>query len=114
MLAEIKYEFSANLTYTELPLLPPKMTTDMKSLSGSAGGLGAVILPSVGHVQFEFLLLLLTASGVAVFGVAISVITWTAWAVLARASNAGQSDLLVRTLDENAGASGRNTTGGVA
>ena len=46
------------------------------------------------------------AAGVAGSGVAVSVSAGAAWAVSACAGKAGHSAPLVRTLDDNAGASG--------
>ena len=84
----------------------------MTSLSGSEGVLGDAISPSIGWAQFEFLLTLLTTASVVVSVAELSVRTWYVWAVLARAGRSGHSAPLVRTLIENAGASGWKTTGG--
>ena len=54
------------------------------------------------------------ASGAAGSGVAVSVRAGAAWAVSARAGRSGHSSPLGRTLGDNAGASWRKTTGGVA
>ena len=43
MLTELEGEFSVDLTYYELLLLPPKLDTNVTSLSGLAGGLGDAI-----------------------------------------------------------------------
>ena len=64
--------------------------------------MGNAILPSVGRAQFEFILLLYTAAGVAVLGAAVLVSAWTAWEVLERASKSGHSDPLVWIMGYNA------------
>ena len=106
VLANIKGEFLVDLTYSELPSLPPKLAAGIPSLSGSAGGLGDMIGLSVDHTQLGFLLPLPIASGVAVLGTTVSVRTWTVWAVLARCGKADHSAPLARKLVENAIASG--------
>ena len=68
VLADIKGKFLVNSAYSWSPPLPPTLAADVKSLSGSAGGLVDAIVPSVGHANFEFLLTLLTAAAVAVSG----------------------------------------------
>ena len=74
LLDELRGEFSFDSAYSELPSLPPKLTANVTSLSGSAVGLGGLFLPSVGHAQFEFLLLLPTAVGVTVSGEVIEIL----------------------------------------
>ena len=74
----------------------------MTSLSGLLGGLGNAILPSVGCAQFVFILPILMVAGVSGLGLSVSVSAWVAWAVSARASNAGHLDPIVRILGENA------------
>ena len=43
VLAELKGEFLVDLTYSDSPLLPPKISADVTLLSGLAGGLGDTI-----------------------------------------------------------------------
>ena len=90
------------------------MASGVTSLSGLAGRLGGAILPSVLRVQFEFILPLLAATGMSGSGALVMVSAGSAWSVLVRAGEAGHSSPLVRTLGENAGASGFKTTRGVA
>ena len=101
MLSEIVGNLLVNSTYSELPSLPPKMAVDVMSLSGSAVGLGDTFGPSVGHAQFQYLLPLLTASGVVVLGAAVLVSAWVAWSVSALAGKAGHYSPFVRTIGEN-------------
>ena len=66
-------------------------------MSRSVERLGDAVLPSVGHVRFEFIFPLPTAAGVVGLGAAVSVSTGATWAVQARVSKAGQSSPLGRT-----------------
>ena len=106
VLAEIEGEFLTDLMYSKSLSLPPKLVTDMASLSGLKGVLGDAILPYAGRALFEFLLLLPKAAGVALLGVAVPVSTWAVWVVSERSRKAGHSDPLARKLDDNAGVSG--------
>ena len=57
-------------------------------------------------MQFEFILPLPPAAGMAGLGAAVSVSAGDVWSVLVRAGKAGHLAPRVRTLGENAGASG--------
>ena len=114
VLAKPEGGFLVNSAYLESPFLYPKLVADVIILSGLESGLLDAILPSVGHSQFEFILPLRTAAGVAVLGGAVLVSVWDVWVVLVRAGKADQSSLPVRTLGEKSGASGSKKTMGVA
>ena len=43
VLTDLKGEFLVDLTYSESPLLPPKLSAGVTTLSGLSGGLGDVI-----------------------------------------------------------------------
>ena len=70
--------------FSESSSLYPELASDVTSLSGSASILGVMVGPSIGRAQFEFLLLLPMASGVAVLGVEVSVSALAARAVPAQ------------------------------
>ena len=79
-------KFPGNTTYSDFPSLPPELAVDVTLPSGSEGKLGLIDGPSLGSVQFEFLLLLLMDPGVALLEVVVSVFIWAAWAYLELAS----------------------------
>ena len=87
------------------------VVVEASSLPCSAGRLGDTVSPSVGRLQFEFILPHMTAAGGAGSGVAVSV---SAWAVSARAGRAGHSSPLGIIMGENDGASWWKTTGLIA
>ena len=95
LLAMLWGEFSVDSTYSDFPLLLPKLADDMTSLSWSAGGMGDAIWPSVGHAQLEFLLPLPTDAGVAVSGLVVTVSVCIVWAVLTKSVKEVQSTPLL-------------------
>ena len=52
MMAKNVGKFPGNLTYSELPSLPPELAADMTSLAWSSGNLGIAAGPSVSHSRF--------------------------------------------------------------
>ena len=107
MIADLVGKLLADLKYSELPSLPPKLASNMMSLPGSASDLGDAAWPSVGHTQFEFILPPPTAAGVAMSGVAmVSVSAWTTWEISELSHKAGHSYPYVRMLGYNSGTSG--------
>ena len=106
MMAELVGRFLFDLTYYELPPLPPELAADMISLSGLAGNMGALDVPYVVCVWFEFILLIPMADGVAVSGVAVSVSACSAWLDPALLSKAGHPPSYVRMFGENSRTSG--------
>ena len=73
VMADLVGEFLVNSTYSESPLLPPELASDVKSLSGSAVNLGVAAIPYVVSACFGFVLILSMDSGVAVLGVVVLV-----------------------------------------
>ena len=99
-------KFLVESTYSESPLIPSKLASNMTSISGLAGNLGDTALTSVGCARFEFILPALTASGVDVSRVSVLVSAWNGWEPLALAGKVCHSYPSVRMLGENSGASG--------
>ena len=83
-----------------------ELAVDVVSLSGSVVHLGVTPGPSVGCAQFEFFLTLLTAAGMEVVGVLVSVSVWDVRVALAPDGRAVHLTLSVMTGGENFGSSG--------
>ena len=66
VMPELVGKFLDDLTYLESSSLRPKLASDVTLMSGLAVNLGNVFQPSVGSLQFVFILKIPMASGVAV------------------------------------------------
>ena len=71
-MVDLEVGFPVDSAYYDFPSLPPKLGSNMTSMSGLAGNLGVATVPYVDIEWYEFIFLLPMAAGVAVSGAVLS------------------------------------------